>query len=1022
MKRGLNHKNSLPDPEFGGESSESARAIHYVVQKDTLMTYVSALIAQADLRKLRGSTIERKQMSTKTIYKRIALVAVASLGAGVLSVAPANAAITVALVNLINAGSTAAVSQGAGNTADTAYVRSGASSQTFVVEIATAAEDAEDFDLVLATTSTLASVASATTVNLTGAAVIASGEATATTNTLAQGIGADSADRREAAVVLPAGTTAVDKVSITTGALAAGNYYLWADPSPGDAITTGGLLIGTITSYDVGAPVTASYSAVGYTQIGTRASQNATLSLKDSSSRSTFLVGDEQVSHVSTPVTNATAPAVQGIDNIDTDGLTKADTTPTATAGVFAGYTVAINAAAGTQPTIGTLFTIASTITNGATAIGSASITYRNVNTTASIAGGSITFTGATSKAVVSTISTVVSLQTTAADYVITVKDAAGALVKGATPVATATSGTVSAAVAATAGAGTDSTFQFTPAATAGTSTVTFTLATGATSMSTSVAITAAAYGATAATTASVTSVAKVDGSGVVRTSTLPATNAWSAARNVTGLTVTVGGLDASKVAKFTVGGTATGETINSVATGGSIYPVASAAGVVTFSLALTSATDGQTVTVAMDAAGDGTDATLTITFSDTAATLTTAPVAGTLNMSTPSQTKPVAATLADQYGNAITGGSFSLTNTVVPVGATAATAVTANADAAGKATLNAVLGATLGTYTFELKAFSANAAQAGSTSTISWSVTTSGVAGTLTLTDNDTVTTTATTTDDKGSRTVIIPLSAAATPVNVAVGAATTASATEIIVTTATPAGLSFTATATNGIRLFTTTPNGAALAAGKSEVTGTAGSSANLWAVPTKVGAGTITVVAGGVTKVYTLTGTAATAANVKSAIITLTPTANAGQYTVKASDALGNGVVNDVTISLAGPGAFSNGFKNLTVTTGADGTNTFNVVSDGSAATTITAKLSATGSGAYVAITATEATTHVLALLGTLGASTDTATATLAGKGGNADSTTLANLTTLINSLIAKINALNKLVLKIQKKVKA
>jgi len=291
-----------------------------------------------------------------------------------------------------------------------------------------------------------------------------------------------------------------------------------------------------------------------------------------------------------------------------------------------------------------------------------------------------------------------------------------------------------------------------------------------------------------------------------------------------------------------------------------------------------------------------------------------------------------------------------------------------------------------------------------------------------LTLTDNDTVTTTATTTDDKGSRTVIVPLSAATVTVNVAVGAATTDSATAIIVTTATPAGLSFTATATNGIRLFTTTPNGAALAAGKSEVTGTAGSSINLWAVPTKVGAGTITVVSGGLTKVYTLTGTAAAAGTVKSAIVTLTPTANAGQYTVKASDALGNGVVNDVTISLAGPGAFSNGFKNLTVTTGTDGTNTFNVVSDGSAATTITAKLSASGNGAYVAITAAEATASGLVLTGTLGASTDTATATLAGKGGNADTTTLANLTTLINSLIAKINALNKLVLKIQKKVKA
>jgi trimeric autotransporter adhesin len=92
MKRGLNKENSLPDPEFGGESSESARAIHYVVQKDTLMTYVSARFAQADPGIVSGSTIERKKMSTKTIYKRIALVAVAALGMGVVSsVSPASA-------------------------------------------------------------------------------------------------------------------------------------------------------------------------------------------------------------------------------------------------------------------------------------------------------------------------------------------------------------------------------------------------------------------------------------------------------------------------------------------------------------------------------------------------------------------------------------------------------------------------------------------------------------------------------------------------------------------------------------------------------------------------------------------------------------------------------------------------------------------------------------------------------------------------------------------------------------------
>jgi hypothetical protein len=78
----------------GGEFDSSARAMNRAGEKDTLITYERALEAQADLRKFRGSTIERKQMSTKTTFKRVALVAVAALGLGVLSVvAPsANAA------------------------------------------------------------------------------------------------------------------------------------------------------------------------------------------------------------------------------------------------------------------------------------------------------------------------------------------------------------------------------------------------------------------------------------------------------------------------------------------------------------------------------------------------------------------------------------------------------------------------------------------------------------------------------------------------------------------------------------------------------------------------------------------------------------------------------------------------------------------------------------------------------------------------------------------------------------------
>ncbi len=64
------------------------------LKKGTLISDECVLLSQADLGKASGSTFnERKQMSTKTTLKRIALVAVSALGFGVLtSVAPATAA------------------------------------------------------------------------------------------------------------------------------------------------------------------------------------------------------------------------------------------------------------------------------------------------------------------------------------------------------------------------------------------------------------------------------------------------------------------------------------------------------------------------------------------------------------------------------------------------------------------------------------------------------------------------------------------------------------------------------------------------------------------------------------------------------------------------------------------------------------------------------------------------------------------------------------------------------------------
>ena len=75
----------------GGDSNALARAMHCGVQKDTLMTNEKGLFAQAGLRNVRGSTIERKIMSTKTITKRIALVAASALAIGGFTAVSANA-------------------------------------------------------------------------------------------------------------------------------------------------------------------------------------------------------------------------------------------------------------------------------------------------------------------------------------------------------------------------------------------------------------------------------------------------------------------------------------------------------------------------------------------------------------------------------------------------------------------------------------------------------------------------------------------------------------------------------------------------------------------------------------------------------------------------------------------------------------------------------------------------------------------------------------------------------------------
>jgi len=79
----------------------SARATHLMVKNDSLITYEKAISGQAVIKKFFIATfLERKIMSTKTSFKRIALVAASALAIAGFSAVPANAALstTVAVV------------------------------------------------------------------------------------------------------------------------------------------------------------------------------------------------------------------------------------------------------------------------------------------------------------------------------------------------------------------------------------------------------------------------------------------------------------------------------------------------------------------------------------------------------------------------------------------------------------------------------------------------------------------------------------------------------------------------------------------------------------------------------------------------------------------------------------------------------------------------------------------------------------------------------------------------------------
>ena len=264
-----------------GNRDESARASHLVVEKDLLMTYERALLGQAEREKYFQSTFfERKTMSTKTAFKRVALVAAAALAIGGISAVSAQATPTTptggaifAIDNYLAAQSSSTAetaTQIAGvanfvtlNTALTTYFTiSGGATTTGTTSGSTAA--AGSFNVATPTAGTItvtgytitggaAATTASSTVTITVVAsvpgtVYASATVLGSASTLAGLVGTsatiNAASDAAFAVTAPAGASNVANFSVTQAdanavPLSSGNYKVVT------ATVTNGLLLAT---------------------------------------------------------------------------------------------------------------------------------------------------------------------------------------------------------------------------------------------------------------------------------------------------------------------------------------------------------------------------------------------------------------------------------------------------------------------------------------------------------------------------------------------------------------------------------------------------------------------------------------------------------------------------------------------------------------------------------------------------------------------------------------------------------
>jgi trimeric autotransporter adhesin len=199
----------------------SARATHLMVKNDSLITYEKAASDQADKGKFPESTfLERKIMSTKTSFKRIALVAASALAIAGFSAVPANAVTNTYMWcevadGLANGTATDDVCNGVAGVANTVtltFENAPANSRVVVAGPGATIGTTSDADLVIATNG-LSATYSATAANNDGLVTI---------NTPSVGTVTVSLFETAAAGIYKATATETVTITVNAAALAGG--------------------------------------------------------------------------------------------------------------------------------------------------------------------------------------------------------------------------------------------------------------------------------------------------------------------------------------------------------------------------------------------------------------------------------------------------------------------------------------------------------------------------------------------------------------------------------------------------------------------------------------------------------------------------------------------------------------------------------------------------------------------------------------------------------------------------------